>query len=135
MPAKILHIRSMIALESDPSSILWRGHVNEGDFVRPRMMQPDSLSKLLAKERGLVSADLKEGEDIFQPTSQMKSGGINKSNLTLHGAMEEPALSVAVDNEHIRAESDQGSVKDGPYGFEVVPRNKIQADLVILTTK
>lgn len=130
MPAKITHIRSMIAKESDPSSPLWAGHVKEGDFVHPRMIQPDSLARLLA-HTSLDQADMKDGEEIILPSKVTRADlGAERD-----GANGDDESLPEVEGLGIGSGKVEQGVRIGPHWFEVVPRNKVQSELVILTTK
>lgn len=113
----------MIASECDPSSLLWLGHVKEGDFVHPRMIQPDITSELLVKTDGLLLGDLRCSELITLP-NDIKSGGSDGGTKSGSGALKEED----------KVSGGKGTARVGQHWFEVVPRNRIQAELVGLTT-
>jgi hypothetical protein len=134
----------MIASESDPTSLLWTGHVTQGDYVTPRIMQPDQLDRMLSSSdtgNRLWKHDLRPSESILLP------GEVTRARQDLEMALdadEDPDLAgkVArlqlVSNGGVTVSGDgsvEKGVRVGPHWFEVVPRNKVQTDLIRLTTK
>jgi hypothetical protein len=148
MPAKLAHIRSLIAKESDSSSPLWTGHVETGDYVFPRMLQPDHISRLLGQSHSpdgavrLDEADLMTGEKIVLPSEitradqglALEQGVDTDDDENLTGVAK---LSMGKANGHAteQAMPVEKGVRVGPHWFEVVPRNKVQTDLAMLTIK
>lgn len=165
MPSKLTHIRALIAAESDPSSALWVGHLESGDFTLPRMMQPDHLYRLLAPgplgpadgESGLKGEDLEPGEKVVLPSQITRADGGLELEQGLDDDGDEHLAGVARlsmgkanGNGHLNGAGNrkvtgnggvegtmpvEKGVRVGPHWFEVVPRNKVQTDLAKLVVK
>ena len=148
IPGKITHIRNLIAQEDDPSSLLYKGHVESGDYLVPRRVQPDTIPRLVEasvglQSRGLNPEDIRPGEDIVLPDdvvvpkkpvttqgptpdrSGVSTPGSERSEDTLIGDHVKLANGLA----GLSIDPLEKGATPGPHWFEVVPRNKIQTDL------
>ena len=140
IPGKLAHLKTLIAQESDPTSLLWAGHLEEGDYIAPRLVQPDAFPHLVSTglgQRGLDSADLRMGERIVLPDEVAR--GSRTGNSTPSSEMSEDTLVENGDKFGMGKFGSESQVEKGvPVGqhwFEVVPRNKVQTDLILLMTK
>ena len=132
IPAKILHIKSLIAAESDPESVLFIGHTTTAAFVPNKFQPADALASL----------HLIEGQKITFPTEvdSVKAGsttGPNPKDLTIGAEIAETDTSVdaAMHGENISDPMPTKGVEAGPHWFEVVPLNKVQHEFVQLSIK
>lgn len=140
IPGKLAHLKTLIGQESDPTSPLWAGHLEEGDYVAPRIVQPDALPHLVSNglgKRGLDSADLRVGERIVLPDEVAR--GSRTGNSTPSSEISEDTLvgggdKFSMGKFGVESQVEKG-VQVGPHWFEVVPRNRVQADLILLLTK
>ena len=140
IPGKLAHLKTLIAQESDPTSLLWAGHLEKGDYIAPRLVQPDAFPHLVSTglgQRGLDSADLRMGERIVLPDEVAR--GSRTGNSTPSSEMSEDTLVENGDKFGMGKFGSESQVEKGvPVGqhwFEVVPRNKVQTDLILLMTK
>lgn len=138
IPAKIAHVRHLIAAEDDPSSLLWKGHVQGGDYVTPRMLQPDQLNAMVAAKNNfgtrLEHADLRVGEKILLPSEVTRDNQHSGGSDTPSSEMSEDTL-IGEDRKFGSGTHVEKGVPVGPHWFEVVPRNKIQTDLIEMLVK
>lgn len=148
IPSKITHLRQLISSETDPSSVLWSGHVDadDNDFKLPRMIQPDHVHKLLIQPTAgvervgrLDKGDLNKGEKVVLPSEVTRA----ESSLEKGEGQEDDEYVVQKSKMNGNGHGENGvggadvvekGVRVGPHWFEVVPRNKIQTECVSMTT-
>ena len=147
IPSKIIHLRSLISSETDPKSILYVGYLETGDYAVPRMVQPDHIPLLIERSildsgKGLNPEDIRLGEKIVSPDDVVVAKGRVKSVPGVLTPESEKSQDTLVED-HVkfmdRADGlnkvEEKGVTGGPHWFEVVPRNKIQTDLIHLLCK
>lgn len=139
IPHKIAHLRQLIAKEDDPTSLLWVGHLKQGDYVVPRMVQPDNVPRMITDtvagtKRGLVSADLRVGEHIILPDEVTRPSGRDLDSMTPSSEKSEDTL-IGEETKFGPDTIVEKGVQVGSHWFEVVPRNKIQTDVITMTLK
>lgn len=147
IPSKIIHLRSLISSETDPKSILYVGHLETGDYAVPRMVQPDHIPLLIERSildsgKGLNPEDIRLGEKIVSPDDVVVAKGRVKSVPGVLTPESEKSQDTLVED-HVKFmdrvdglnKVEEKGVTSGPHWFEVVPRNKIQTDLIHLLCK
>lgn len=141
MPDTILRLQALIAKEDDPTSPLWGGQVNQGQYLAQNI-QLDLRRKFPApggKSATVKSAAIRDGDQILegqeeedtalephqdgQPDGESDGGDFDEENLTskIDGDKQDSAAGGLVSG---------GGIKPGtsyPFALE---KNKVQAEVV-----
>ncbi|KAK4685079.1 hypothetical protein P7C73_g5081, partial [Tremellales sp. Uapishka_1] len=111
IPARIVHIKSLLEQETSPDSVIWPGHIETHDYVRPRKEQVMPSLKVQIPE--LVLPD----EIVRAKGGQIDDGGDEDG-----GAY--PG----------KEEKGDVGVRGGVHWFEYIPQNDAQVALIKICT-
>jgi hypothetical protein len=113
IPNRILRIQQLIDEETDPASLLYEGHLETPEYTHPVILQPTDSA---------VASLIPPGRKVISPDDTVYARG---------------AEIVSVDEEVDKGEEgcNPRSGKMGVHWLEVVPGNKVQAELTNLVAR
>lgn len=137
MPHKIEHLQQLLDSQNDPNSLMWTGHMSQGDYIHPRVLQP---GRNAAPDGPLPNDEIAKGVDeltvsngkhhVKQDVTMIDDRQVILPEDITIGTL--PKDRNGEDDDSECPKKGAGAARVGQHWFEVVPRNTVHNQLIDL---